>query len=337
MSQSDQQNRPPTLKTIAYLTGFSVTAVSRALKDAPDIGETTKKQVRRVAEQIGYRPSRAALRLRTGKTQVISLILNVDEEIMGLTTHMVHGISKRLAHTNYHLVVIPFAGGEDPLSPVRYVVETGSADAVIISQIEPEDQRVRYLQEHNMPFATHGRTAAADSHAWVDYDNERFASESVALAARLRAKSLGLLSAPSRLTFARHLDRGLTQQASKFNIDTVPINGIMIDNNLDEIQAAICDLMRSDRRPDALVVAAGGATIAAAAGVEEAGLRIGTDVHLIAKQSTKILGWFRPEIHAFHEDVLETGSILADFCLRLLNGAEAGDLSHLLFENIHRD
>ena len=83
----------PTLKTIAYMTGLGVTTVSRALHDAPDIGQATKDRVRLVATQIGYRPNRAGVRLRTGKTNVISLILPVETEVLGLTSHMVYGIS----------------------------------------------------------------------------------------------------------------------------------------------------------------------------------------------------------------------------------------------------
>ena len=39
----------PTLKTIAFMTGLGVTTVSRALKDAPEIGEETRKRVQLVA------------------------------------------------------------------------------------------------------------------------------------------------------------------------------------------------------------------------------------------------------------------------------------------------
>ena len=47
------ENSRPTLKTIAFMTGLGVTTVSRALKDAPDIGEETKKRVKLVARQVG--------------------------------------------------------------------------------------------------------------------------------------------------------------------------------------------------------------------------------------------------------------------------------------------
>ena len=57
--------------------------------------------------QIGYRPNRAGVRLRTGKTNVISLILSVETEVLGLTSHLVYGISEHLAGTPYHLIVTP--------------------------------------------------------------------------------------------------------------------------------------------------------------------------------------------------------------------------------------
>jgi LacI family transcriptional regulator len=76
MSDETSAEDRPTLKTIAFLTGLGVTTVSRALKNGPEIGQDTKQRVRLIAQQIGYRPNRAGVRLRTGKTNVISLILN---------------------------------------------------------------------------------------------------------------------------------------------------------------------------------------------------------------------------------------------------------------------
>ena len=97
------------------MTGLGVTTVSRALNDAPDIGRATKERVRLVANQIGYRPNRAGVRLRTGKTNVISLVLSVENEILGLTSHVVYGISEYLAATPYHLIVTPYRLAGDPL------------------------------------------------------------------------------------------------------------------------------------------------------------------------------------------------------------------------------
>ena len=78
-----KQGGRPTLRAIAYITGLGVTTVSRALHDAPDIGRATKDRVRLVARRSAIGANRAGVRLRTGKTNVISLVLSVESEILG--------------------------------------------------------------------------------------------------------------------------------------------------------------------------------------------------------------------------------------------------------------
>ena len=52
--------RRPTMKDIAQRAGVSESAVSFALNDRPGVSEITRDRVRRVAEQLGWRPSTAA-------------------------------------------------------------------------------------------------------------------------------------------------------------------------------------------------------------------------------------------------------------------------------------
>ncbi len=310
-----------------------MTAVSRALKDAPDISEQTKERVRLVANQIGYRPSRAGLRLRTGKTQVISLVLDVDEEIMGLTSQMVNGLSTRLRDTNYHLVVTPYTNEDDPMAPVRYVVETGSADGVILSRTEPQDPRVKYLLENKMPFVTHGRTEIGVDHPWVDYDNERFAYNGVKRVAGLGARQVGLIAPSSNLTYAGHLKTGFARAVSEFDLTHFPIDTVTIDDSLDRVEEAIFEIMKRQHRPDALICAAGSAAMAAAAGIEKAGLIIGKDVQLVSKQSTNILHRYRSAIIVFNEDVYDAGQHIASFILQAVNGEKKQSLTYLAYED----
>lgn len=331
----EKGGRPPTLKTIAFMTGFSVTAVSRALKDAPDISSQTKERVRLVAKQIGYRPSRAGLRLRTGKTQVICLILNIDEKIMSLTSQMVSGISARLKGSNYHLVVTPYSDKDDPLEPVKYVVETGSADVVIISRTEPDDIRVRYLMDNNMPFVTHGRTPSNLPHAWVDYDNERFAYKGIERLSILGCKTVSTLFPVQNLNYWRDLQNGFEQGLNDFGLNERRFPNIYLENTMDEIEAAVAELVRGPNRPDGILSAAGSASIAITSGIERAGLEVGRDVQLVSKQSTHILERFRPAINVFFEDVPAAGRVLADQALKLMQGEDPSSLTCLMFEEYH--
>src|SRR5262249_9751833 len=144
------------------------------------------------------------VRLRTGKTIVISLVLNTEDQILGFVSDIIYGISEVLARTPYHLIVTPYSNQRDPMEPVRYVVETGSADGIIISRTEPDDPRVRYMTEHGFPFSTHGRTEMGITHPFHDFDNHAFALEAVRKLAAIGRRRLTLLAPPSGLTYHQH-------------------------------------------------------------------------------------------------------------------------------------
>ena len=319
----------PTLKTIAFMTGLGITTVSRALKDAPEIGVETRRRVQLVARQVGYRPNRAGVRLRTGKTNVISLVLNTEEQIGGFVSSLIYGLTDNLAPTPYHLIVTPYARNNDPLEPVRYVVETGSADGIIISRIEPDDPRVRYLAESGLPFATHGRTQMGIEHPFHDFDNHAYALAAVGKLAARGRRRLALLAPPPSLTFHHHMRNGFIEGVEAHGLSEVPFGAANIDQKIGEIRAQTAALMRRDNPPDGFVVGSGAATFAAVAGIEDAGFRLGRDVDVAAKESAGLLHLFRPQLLVFHEDVKRAGSELARAVLGAIDGAPAATLQSL--------
>ncbi|MBX3577513.1 MAG: substrate-binding domain-containing protein [Rhizobiaceae bacterium] len=319
----------PTLKTIAFMTGLGVTTVSRALKDAPEIGEETRRRVQLVAKQVGYRPNRAGVRLRTGKTNVISLVLNTEEQIMGFVSDIIFGISETLAPTPYHLIVTPYSRTKDPMDPVRYVVETGSADGIIISRTEPDDPRVRYMTERGFPFATHGRTNMGIDHPFHDFDNHAYALEAVRKLTDLGRTRLALLAPPSALSYYHHTVEGFADGLSATGASEVPFNAVNIDDSIEQIRSRTAQIIRRDNRPDGFVSSAGAATLALVAGIEDAGMVVGRDVDIVSKQSSRLLHLFRPAIHVVNEDFRRAGSELARCVLTSIDGRHGPELQSL--------
>ena len=288
-SEIDPGDERPTLKTIAFLTGLGVTTVSRALKNGPEIGEETKARVRQIAKQVGYRPNRAGVRLRTGKTNVISLILNTEEGSMGLVSEMVYGITEALTDTPYHLVITPYSLS-DPMEPVRYVVETRSADGIIISRTEARDPRVSYLLEHNMPFATHGRTDMGAVHPWHDFDNEAYAYKAVKMLAERGRKRIALSGPPPHLLYARHTERGFDRAMREMRLDVFPLSALHLDAPIEEIRRSGLEIGKAFDRPDGIVCSSPLSALGLVGGLEEAGLKIGRDIDIVTKQSALFIG-----------------------------------------------
>ena len=319
----------PTLKTLAFMTGLGVTTVSRALKDAPEIGAETRRRVQLVAKQIGYRPNRAGVRLRTGKTNVISLVLNTEHELMSFVSDIIYGVTSVIADTPYHLIVTPYSRSQDPMDPVRYLVETGSADGIIISRTQPDDARARYLLERGIPFATHGRTDMGLVHPYHDFDNYAFANEAVRYLAGMGRRRLALLAPPVGLTYHGHTVNGFADALSEVGVSEVPFNTVTIDQSIEQIRTRTAQLMRRNDRPDGIVSSAAASTLAIVAGIEDAGLELGRDVDVVSKQSSEFLHLFRRELFVVNESFRLAGSELARSVLGWIGGAEPGSLQSL--------
>ncbi|MEM7719364.1 MAG: LacI family transcriptional regulator [Pseudomonadota bacterium] len=313
----------PTLKTIANLSGLAVPTVSRALNDAPDIGEATKKRVRSIALEIGYRPNRAGLRLRTGKTNVIALVLSTQHDMMNHTARLITSIAGATRGTPYHMIVTPYFPDQDPMDPVRYVTETGSADGIILNQTEPRDPRVEYLMASNFPFATHGRTDWADQHPYYDFHNGIFSATCVKqLKARGRRRVL-LVAPPTSQFYAIELITDATKAAEQHGVTMQLLDTVTSDSASFEIEATTREALRRYPDTDGVICASTNAAMAVVAGLEAEGHTLGQDIDVIAKEAMPFLTRFRKDILTIHEDVANAGEFL---CRAIMQAIDHPDL-----------
>ncbi|MDB5666821.1 LacI family DNA-binding transcriptional regulator [Cypionkella sp.] len=300
----------PTLKTIAAATGLAIATVSRALKDAPDIGEETKRRVRETALRLGYRQNRAAVRLRTGKTNVIALVLSTEADVMNHTSKLIYSIAAALRGTAYHLVVMPFFPDQDPMEPVRYIVETESADGIILNQTKPDDPRIRYMTDHHFPFATHGRSDMALDHPYFDFDNEAFGTLAVQ-SLPFQRRHVYMIAPPRNHMYGRHMIMGASQAAAARGMRFELAEPVTSDTLADEIEAVVTKRFQQDPMPDAIIAGSTNAAMAAAAGVEFGGKKLGIDFDIVSKEAIRFLHRFRKEMIVVQEDVGRAGSFLA--------------------------
>lgn len=64
-----------TLKKISEVLGLSISTISRALKNHPDISEKTKKKVIELAKVLDYEPNASAIQLRTKHSKIFGLMV----------------------------------------------------------------------------------------------------------------------------------------------------------------------------------------------------------------------------------------------------------------------
>lgn len=319
----------PTLRTVAIASGFAVTTVSRALAGDEKIAESTRRTVNQIAEQLGYVPDRAAQHLRTGRTNVIALVLSPHEEIIGFRGSMIAGLQTAVAGTAYHITMAPYDGDADPMVPVRHIVRNGLADGIVFSGTLPDDPRVDFLTEAGLPFVSHGRTDSARPHAWCDYDNAAFARLAVERLASLGRRRLLLVPPQSERTYARHMSEGFFGAVADCGCEGLTEPTLTLAAKPAILQEGAAALVQK-AGVDGFICPGEVSAMAVMAGLQDSGIRIGRDVDVIAKQTSGTFDLYRPRIDTIYEDIRLAGQAMGQLLRRRIAGEEPQALSRLI-------
>jgi DNA-binding LacI/PurR family transcriptional regulator len=82
-SESGPSGRRLTLADVAARAGVSVPLVSIVMRDAPGASAATRERVRRIAEELGYRPDSRARLLRSARSRLIGVVFAVQQPFHG--------------------------------------------------------------------------------------------------------------------------------------------------------------------------------------------------------------------------------------------------------------
>jgi LacI family transcriptional regulator len=285
--------------------------------------------VQRIAAEIGYLPDRAALRLKTGRTNVISLILDPHDEILGFGQSMVNGLTTALRDTAYHLIITPSYRNVPPIDPVRHILRNRMADGIIFSRTEPQDARVALCLENNFPFVSHGRTELPTPHPYVDYDNFAFAYAAAKRLAGKGRKKLSIILPPTNFTFGHHLRDGFMRVVRELGLGHEIPEAVTLDSNADDIRRAVMARINRPDAPDGYICSGDAAGLAVMAGIADGGKKIGDDIDVIVKQTSPIFSLVRPQVDAIYEDTALAGEQLGRLLIRRIAGEPVEALQFL--------
>lgn len=142
------------MKDIADRCSVSVATVSKALNDHDDIGEETKKNIKEMAERLGYHPNSSARALKTKRTDNIG-VLFVDEGRSGLTHDYFAKVLdsfKRVSEVSGYDITFINATSQKMtyLEHSRY----RGVDGVVIACVDFDDRDVLDLVGSELPVVT---------------------------------------------------------------------------------------------------------------------------------------------------------------------------------------
>ncbi|MCB0518780.1 MAG: LacI family DNA-binding transcriptional regulator [Lewinellaceae bacterium] len=311
-----------TLKDIASLTGLSISGVSKALNEHPDIGQKTREKVKEVARSLNYYPNPSAQLLRMRSSKIIAVIL--PEVNTFFFPEVLQGISKVVEQNGYSLL---FLQSDNSLLKERGLAEyclQMFVDGVLIS-LTSETSDVKHLEilQKNGPIVCMiDRGLQNDQIPLLTIDDHETAFQAVDyLVKKGHTKILGIFD-DSRLAMTKLRAEGFQAAHVANQIDLDEGQMVMLDKDT-EIEHRITELLDQYPGATAIFTMSDKLMIKACHVLACLGLKIPEDMALIAISDGKAPHYHFPAITHMKHSGEEVGQTAARLLIEKLEGKKA--------------
>ncbi len=320
------------LKDLAEHLGLSQTTVSRALNGYPEVKEATRQRVAETAARLGYRPNASALRLATGRSGAVGLVLRGAEELGPHMSEFLAGMGARMATEEIDILVTTVDSYQDEVAAYRRIAASQKVDAMILHSPQLVDDRAKLLMDLKIPFVLHGRTNIGEPVAWLDIDNTGGIERATSHLLDLGHRRIALLNGIKGRTFAEHREIGYLAALSARGVAFDPAlmgNSVFTDEVAFRLAQAMLELRPA---PTAFLAGSMMTALGVFRAIRQAGLVLGRDVSMIAHDD--VFPYLNadnmyPSMSTTRSSIGQAGTRVAELILQILGGKPVEDVHEL--------
>jgi LacI family transcriptional regulator len=162
-----------TLKKLSEKLGLSISTVSRALKDHPDISPATRKRVKDLADLMEYEPNTFALNLRTNKSKIIGVIVPYFQNLF--YEYFISALDEEVRKEGYSLLILQ--SGESVESELNNlnIMKKNRVDLLFVSTTENTEniEPLLKLSEIGIPVVFFDRVPAFENCDKIRFTDEK--------------------------------------------------------------------------------------------------------------------------------------------------------------------
>ena len=238
-----------TIKDIARELNISPSTVSRALKDHPDISQSTKDAVKSFASKYNYKPNKLALNFRKKHTNTIGVI--IPQVVHFFFSSIISGIEKIASEEGYNVMICQ--------SNEEYEREVNNVMAFIENRVEGvlvsvskntfDFSHFQDLQDEDIPLVFFDRVAPGFATDHVIVDDAKGAFYATEHLIQVGCRKIAHLSAPQNLIIGKERVRGFKEAHKKYNLPFYEDLIIKCDSR-EEALVITTQLMQSKHKPD---------------------------------------------------------------------------------------
>ena len=312
-----------TLKQIAKELGVSVSTVSKALNDSPEISEQTKVKIKEYAKLKNYKPNVIGLNLKNRKTKTIGVI--IPNILNSFFAKVFSGIEKVADKKGYNVITCISNESLEKEIHTLEMLSNGTIDGFILS-VSQEAQKLQDYSHFSAiindgtPIVMFDRIADEVECDKVVVDDFDSALNSTQHLINLGCKNIALISSVDNLSVGKLRADGYLKALADNNI---PVNDkiILRTDSEDDMKAKIDALF--DNKIDAIFALDENDSVAALRVSLKKGYKVPEDISIIGF-ADGILASRRlsPSLTTVSQHGIEIGEVAAKQLIKRLEESE---------------
>lgn len=314
--------RRVTVKSIAREAGVSLTTVSRALNDRPDIDAATREHVLSVAQRLGYHPSSLARGLATQRTRTLGLAVRTLADMW--VVEIVPAIEE-LAHTaGYEVFVTTHYAEPERERRVLDTFRSRQVDGILVISATLGEAYPPFQEDWGMPIVLISPLVDTPHRLVVSNDETGGARAAARYLAGLGHRRIGHIGAPSWARPGR--DRlagyclGLTEARLAYDPALIFTGDAGVDSGLKGAEA----LLGLPDPPTAFFCFSDLTAVGVLRGARARGLRVPEDVSVVGFDDVQLARYVEPPLTTIRQDMAEMGRRATQMLLDSIEGNEPG-------------
>ncbi len=309
-----------TIKDIAKAISVSISTVSRALQDKPEISESTKKLVRDMAKKLKYRPNSMAVALKTQKSYSIGVV--VPQIVSAFYASVVKGIEQVANDLGYQVFVS--SSNEDMKKEQNNVngFLDHRVDGLIVSLSKATDSfnHIRLIEDNEVPLVLFDRTSKEINVPKVVANDADAAYMAVTHLINKGAKRIALITGPEHMLIGRNRYRGyetaLLHNKIEFDKDIV----VRCNITVEDAKNATKKLLALPTPPDAIFGINDEVAIGALFAIKEKQLKIPEEIMVVGFSNSNRSRYMEPSLTTMDQNPEKIGTLAAKLLFEQING-----------------
>jgi DNA-binding LacI/PurR family transcriptional regulator len=313
--------RPITIKDIALKLGLSVSTVSRALNDHPDIHDDTKYAVNQLARKLGYKPNIVARSLKSQQSNQIGVI--VPEIRHDFFANAISGIEE-IAYQMGHTVIVSQSNEDFNREKINlnsmYLSRVGGI-IVSISQTTKTSEHFTQLLKHGVKMVFFDRVCEDLDVYKVVIDDFESSFNAVNYLLSKGYKNIYHFAGPQNLDICQKRKMGYEKAMHAQNIISY-VNSMEGGMHERDGYESMDKLLKNNILPDAIFAVNDPVAIGAFKRLKDQGIKIPDQVGIMGFSNNPITEFVDPPLTTVEQPAFEMGKAAAKLLIDQITGVE---------------